>query len=139
MGRNCLNISHSYLPIASIKKGYTKSNIGHLIKIFRYKALKLLRSYMTYNGQERISNGQERINANDYVLFFAIESKRRKGVLVNVHCSTVKNPSLHLLPLAFQPQSADTHTVANTGGLTFDLFSVTRKKWGGGGGIPWFW
>jgi hypothetical protein len=39
---------------------------------------------MTSNGQERISNGQEIINANDYVLFFAIEAKRRKGGLVYV-------------------------------------------------------
>jgi hypothetical protein len=81
------------------------------------------------------SYGQQRINANDKVSFFAIESKRRQGGLVYVPCSlnNSKNPPLHLLPLAYQLLSADIHTVANTGGLTSDLFSVTRK---GGGGFP---
>jgi hypothetical protein len=44
-----------------IKKdsGYTKmvvqkSNIGHLKEIIRYKPLKLLRSYLSSKGQERI-------------------------------------------------------------------------------------
>jgi hypothetical protein len=47
-----------------------------------------------------------------------------------------KNPPLHLLPFSFQLPSADIHTVANTGGLTFDLFSVTHMK--GGEGFPDF-
>jgi hypothetical protein len=31
-----------------------KSNIGHLYKIFRYKTLKILRSYLPSEGQERV-------------------------------------------------------------------------------------
>jgi hypothetical protein len=31
-----------------------KSNLGHLNKIFRYKTIKLLRSYLASKGQERI-------------------------------------------------------------------------------------
>ena len=55
---NCL-----IFTIALIKKGklsrYTrmvvqKSNIGHLYKIFRYKTLKILRSYLPSERQERV-------------------------------------------------------------------------------------
>ncbi len=42
------------------KKGFAKSNIGHLNEIFGYLTLKLLRSYSASKGQEKVEMNRMR-------------------------------------------------------------------------------